>query len=301
MISMPMNKLFSIGLLIIAPVISAPITTSMAIANTALAPRFIKTDDPNFDIVGEAFSLEDQRLLYREYHQVDGNMHVVIYRDPSGKEFSRKTIDYSFSQQAPSFKQHNHWSGETIAVDNTTGAISLSYRNASKETDSTETLITNNTLIIDAGFNRYIQNNWSALTDGKAAVFDFALADRQDLIALEIERSDCQLATANGVARSRTEATDSQPNGAKASTQKPMVNIPSSTKAKSKANTVCFSIGADNRLIRWLIGSLDLVYAQDSRQLLRFTGLANINDQQGKGLKVDIHYYYPPSAQQVEP
>ena len=256
-----MYKSIASWILIIAP--------NFVMASTGSSAHFFSGDDQQFDIVGEAFSLKDQRLIYREFHRVDGNHHVVIYRDPKGNEFSRKTLDFSASDQAPSFKQYNRWSDETIAADNIKGGISLSYRNNRKNIDSTETLMTNNNLIIDAGFNRYITNNWQSLTNGQAAVFDFALADRQDLIALEIEQSDCQ----------KIPATKSSLN-----------NKPE----KTSHNTVCFSIGADNRLIRWLIGSLNLVYAKDTQQLLRFIGLGNINDQQGKGLKVDIHYHYPP-------
>lgn len=251
-----MNKHAATCLLIIASAIS--------VANTA--PHFLTSDQQSFDIVGEAFSLSDQRLIYREYHQVDGNQHLVIYQDPNGKEFSRKAIDYSTSLQAPSFKQRNNWSGETISVDHKMGEVTLSYQNDRNKTDNTETLATNKPLIIDAGFHHYIQNNWLSLMDGQVTVFDFALADRQDLIALKIERSNC----------------------------------PSTIKTSSPSK-VCFSIGANNRFIRWLIGSLNLVYAQDTRQLLRFTGLANINDQQGKGLKVDIHYYYPSTDVHANP
>lgn len=248
-----MNKWLGLSLLMLSPVAAGD-------KNSAI--DFYSASNQSVDIIGEAFSLKNDRLLYREYHQFNGNQHVVIYKDRDGSEFSRKTVDYSISQQAPSFTQHNQWSGETIAVDYHAGTISLNYRNSRDNTNTSEQLTSNKTLIIDAGFNRYIQNNWQALLDGKSTVFDFALADRQDLIALEIARSDCKKRLANKT---------------------------------SAADKVCFSIGANNRLIRWLIGSLDLVYSKDTKQLLRFTGLANINDQQGAGLKVDIHYYYPPA------
>lgn len=249
-----MNKWFGLSLLILSPA---------ATCDTSAAIDFYTASNQSVDIIGEAFSLKTNQLLYREYHQFNGSQHVVTYKDSEGQEFSRKTLDYSASQQAPSFTQHNQWSGETIAVDNNDGVISLSYRNSRDNKSANEQLISKKTLIIDAGFNHYIQNNWQALVGGKATVFDFALADRQDLIALAIERSDCEQTTSNN---------------------------------KNVIDTVCFSIGANNRLIRWLIGSLNLVYAKDTKQLLRFTGLANINDQQGAGLKVDIHYHYPPAG-----
>lgn len=210
-----------------------------------------------FDIIGEAYSLKDQSLLYREYHQINNTDHLVIYRDPQDKEFSRKTLDYSPSDFAPSFKQYNQWSGELISVNNQQHTLELSYTNEEKDIKKTNTKVINasDTLIIDAGFNRYIQQNWQQIIDGEYTPFNYALADRQDIVKLAIEHADCQ----QPVEKSQT----------------------------------CFSLGVNNRLLRWLIGSLNLVYDKESKQLMRFTGLANINDQDGKGLKVDIQYYYP--------
>lgn len=42
---------------------------------------------------------------------------------------------------------------------------------------------------------------------------------------------------------------------------------------------------------------IDLEYDRDSSRLLRFTGLGQLRDDQGKGQKVDIHYRYPDSKQ----
>jgi hypothetical protein len=266
--------------------VTLSILPTSLLANTAHSGMDDKVDmdvdidvDADFDIVGEAFSLKNRTLIYREYHRIDQDHHTVTYADPEGQVFSTKNIDYSSNDEAPAFMQFNQWSGEQVSAELTDRGLTLRYSKPEKNISKQETLANSKTLIVDAGFNHYIQNNWQALLSGQSYDFDYALADRLDLIALTIKRHAC--------AKSPVSTQTSELVG------KDRNNHNHNHNNHNSDNKVCFRIGAKNRLIGWLMGPLLLEYQQENQQLLRFTGLANINDSKGKGLKVDIHYYYP--------
>lgn len=48
-----------------------------------------------------------------------------------------------------------------------------------------------------------------------------------------------------------------------------------------------------SRLLAWLLDPIKLTYDRDSKRLLRYRGLTNIRDDNGRGIYADIRYRYP--------
>ena len=230
----------STGLLLFA--LSAPLAAADTIGQT----------------VGSAYDLESDELLYRETHCVseDNLAREVIYQDAEGKLIARKELDYSSGATTPSFVQQNFYSGEFIEVALGQGVVSMAVVDA----DSGEALKSAEEkpsqdlpVVIDAGFDAFVRQNWDDLVAGESRTFQFPLSDRASLIELRIQPLGCSYPT---------------------------------------RSDQCFRLDVANWFLRMLVNPIELGYDSDQRQLTRFRGLSNIGDENGNGLVVDIKYDY---------
>ena len=200
--------------------------------------------------VGEAFDMNDQSLRYREYHYYsDDNLsHKVIYRDADNTLMAEKNIDYRSGFNTPEYallvgpEQHRssvQWQKDQLKLHRAGGDL--------VQLEATYPLV------IDAGFDHYVRENWLQLTAGDTLHFYFPLVNRSTLAKLRIKKSFCSYNT----------STDT-----------------------------CFRLEVSNWLLRLLLDPIELGYSTESMSLTRYRGLSNIEDQQGKGMVVDIHYSY---------
>jgi len=208
--------------------------------------------------VGSAYDLESDKLLYRETHCVseDDLAREVIYQDAGGKLIAHKKLDYSSGATTPSFVQKNYYSGELIEVALDEGVVSM----AVTDSNSGEALKSSEEnpgqklpLVIDAGFDVFVRQNWDSLVAGESLSFQFPLSDRASLIELRIQPLGCSYPT---------------------------------------QSDQCFRLDVANWLLRMLVKPIELGYDSNQRQLTRFRGLSNIGDENGNGLVVDIKYDY---------
>lgn len=214
-------------------------------------------------VIGIATSADGKTLpandksLYEEHHIVDvtGKRRTVSYRS-NGAEFASKSVDYSADVIAPDFMQRDTRRGEVIAARrNPQGRIELGYQESADDTLRWRAVSASaRPLVIDAGFDNFVQQQWVSLLQGKAISFDFAVPSRAQAVHLVIGATGfehCGVPTAE--------------------------------------SSHCFRVHAGNYLIRLFFPPLYLLYDSE-RQLQRFIGLSNINDAQGDGQQVRIDY-----------
>jgi hypothetical protein len=210
------------------------------------------------ETVGLAYDLKSDELLYSETHCVseDGAEREVIYKDAESKLIASKQLDYSSGVTTPSFVQHNLYSSQFIEVAFEQGTVSMAIIDA----DSRETLKSAQAqpsqklpVVIDAGFDVFVRQNWDSLVSGESHEFQFPLADRERLVDLRIKPLGCSYLT----------QTDQ-----------------------------CFRLDVANWFLRMLVKPIELGYDSERRRLTRFRGLSNIGDENGNGLVVDIKYDY---------
>ena len=199
---------------------------------------------------GEAFDLNNQTLRYREYHYYsDDNLsHKVLYRDADDTLMVEKNIDYSSGFTTPEY---------TLLIGPEKKRASVQWQNNELKLQDVEgatvMIQASRPLVIDAGFDHYVRENWLQLTAGKTLKFNFPLVNRSTLAKLRIKKSSCSY----------------------------------------KSDTdVCFTLEVSNWLLRILLDPIELGYSPESKALLRYRGLSNIEDEQGRGMVVDIHYNY---------
>ena len=142
---------------------SVLVATLLALAVPALAVERLL-------VVGEARSLDDEELQYREYHHcsVDGRLCSVLYKDTEGQLFARKQVDYSESLRSPSLLIEDLREGSTLRIDGDFDAD----------------------LVVDAGFDNYVRQRWSELAQGETVRFPFLVVGRDSPIRMKASRDE---------------------------------------------------------------------------------------------------------------
>ena len=122
-------------------------------AANATAIEYVPTS-----VVGEAFSLKDGELRYREVHQCSttGDRCTVEYQSPDGQLIARKELDYQDSLHSPSLQVQDLRQGQTLTVE------------GDKQQE----------VVVDAGFDHYVRLRWEELTGGETVRFPFLVVGR---------------------------------------------------------------------------------------------------------------------------
>lgn len=207
-------------------------------------------------VIGTARAINDNTVLYDEHHinDVQRNRRSVSYRR-DGVEFAAKKVDYQFSAIAPAFEQHDKRRGEFAGARYRGNSIELGFRET--DTDDIEwTAIkrSERPLVIDAGFDNFVRQQWNQLRSESTVDFDFAVPSRAQAVHLAIQRA-------------------------------PLAKCG----AQSASGSSCFKVYAANYVVRLFFSPLYLLY-DENQQLARFSGLSNINDEKGDGQRVRIDY-----------
>ncbi|MBN4055162.1 hypothetical protein JYU12_00300 [bacterium AH-315-K03] len=207
------------------------------------------------DVIGEAYSPDGESVLYREHHYYKkGDKHEVIYFTVDDKPFAHKELDYSSGKYTPVFRQEDTRYPEIIEVKWLGEQLLISYFAESEGPERNKTFDVKLPLVIDAGFDHFIQDNWALLLNGEKLKFYFPTPSRLMLIKLSLKSQDCSYKT------------DSDK---------------------------CFLVSSSSWVLSLLADPIEVGYDKETKKLKRFRGLANIQDEDGKDLEVDIHYRYP--------
>lgn len=218
---------------------------------------------------GYAYDIESNELLYIEEHKLKTNtLQEVIYTEPDGVVFGRKTIDYrnSDDKSKPAFTQSNARNGESITIGYTSDKqVKIHYQENSNSDIEKQVITLADNAVIDAGFDHTVRNHWQELNAGKVLIIDYLVPTRLDTISLEVKKTACDKNTSN-----------QHPNGVS-----------------------CFIIQAESWLIGLLMTPLHLTYNTANQSLLTFKGRSNICDKYGDYQDVVIHYLYSSPEQKT--
>jgi hypothetical protein len=209
-------------------------------------------------VVGAAFELDSTAPLYTETHCVSDNAltHDVLYRNMEQELVAHKVLNYSSGPLTPSFVQHNFYSQEVIAVELRQDQLIMTVKAAGNSEPQDVLLPTSQAsmpIVIDAGFDNFVTQNWNDIVGGQSRQFQFPFAARESLVDLRVSAARCSY--------------------------------------DNEADQ-CFILRLDNWLIGRLVSSIELGYDPVLKRLTRFRGLSNIGDAKGAGQSVDIRYRY---------
>ena len=205
--------------------------------------------------VGYAYAAGSDALLYTEHHQEwwDGGRilrDTVTYRDPEGDIIGEKHVDFRSQEQAPEFLLRNVRTGHSERAERVASTLAVKFRESRQAPLKSDALGLPEGAIIDAGFDRFVENNWDALMGGEVFIRPFLLPSRLQFVDFRIRRVD----------------NDSDPNRA------------------------VFELAVDSALLRLFAPAITVAYDRKTRALLEYDGVSNMRDSSGKNLDVEIRF-----------
>lgn len=224
-----------------------------------LLPGFVNAQD-NYVVAGSAYSLENNQLLYRElYTPLDENKSVrVDYVSPEGNTFASKTLVYQGELFQPSFNFEDSRDKEFLSARFEGARLVLTH--GIDGSQNQKTIMDNANMVIDAGFDAYIQLNWDKLVAGKRLQFNFALPNRLSSVQLEVR----QIKPAESPVYDKDYGRD----------------------------WIYFRIAPAKKITSLFTDPINLAYEPNGKYLMRFHGRSNLDDDQGAPVDVRIEYEY---------
>jgi len=202
------------------------------------------------DVVGKAYSQKNRQLVYtEEYYHITSDEHYIKYKSPEGKLFARKVVNYQSSSFAPEIEFVNDLINEEIVIAyKLADHIQVGYKNRKKSEYIIQNISLVKNLVVDAGFDNFIRENWKPMQEFQAQSIKFVIPSRLKVIELQVYKQDCP-------------------------------------------GFECFLIEPEQWLLKRLVKPILLFY-DDEKRLIKFSGRSNIADENGKYQNVDIEYQY---------
>lgn len=189
----PRTKLIQAASLLLSVFISVSFASASRASDSKLTD--LETPDAEFNtrsFSGKAYDLNSNELLYTEHHQYSSKFsHSVDYKTPDGDIFARKTLNYEHGYFSPDFVQENTRNGELIRSHKKGKKVTLEYKENDKSTVEVEKIKVSENLIIDAGFNNFITENWAELISGKELAIEYLVPSMLDSFELNVKKVRC--------------------------------------------------------------------------------------------------------------
>lgn len=126
---------------------------------------------------GQAYEKKSGRLLYRESHWVQASERLVLYRCPGGQPFARKRVVGTTA--APDFELVDNRDGYREGVRTGAGGVREVFSRASSGAgERRKPLPVQANQVIDAGFDRYVRQQWDALAEPRLQHVAFLIPSR---------------------------------------------------------------------------------------------------------------------------
>ncbi|BDA80436.1 hypothetical protein LPTSP3_g33660 [Leptospira kobayashii] len=220
----------------------------------------IWSEKPTFQYFGKAYDLNSGKYVYSDNHSefFTGGKHQrseVIYKDAAGNPFAKKYIHYDQNPLVPTFSTEDYRDGYLEGADVKGKQVRLYYKRKKEDSLEEKTYLPAYPAVMDGGFDHFVREYWDKLTRGERMSFRFLVPVQLDDYLFAVEKIK-----------------DEDRNGRKA---------------------IYVKLEIDNFILKRLIKPILLVYDYKTKRILQYEGISNINDENGKSLKVKIVYDYP--------
>jgi hypothetical protein len=200
-------------------------------------------------ISGDAYSLATDALLFHETHYLyaGGSERLVLYSCRDGRAFARKHVRIGDDAQAPDFDLVDAHLGYREGVRDRGAQREVYVQRRANLPEQAGFVRIPADGVIDAGFDAFAQHHWDALLRGDTLRFPYLVPSRRRFYDFKVARVDDAAAAPAG------------------------------------AVTLRLSLGA---WFAFLLPHIDIVYDLASRHVVRYEGLSNIRDENGKNYRV---------------
>jgi hypothetical protein len=205
--------------------------------------------------LGYAYDSASGAMLYTEHHQEWWNggqilRDTVTYRDAQGGVIGEKHVDFRSRENAPEFLLRNIRTGHAEGARTDSRKVEVSFRKSHGEPLKREALELPQGAIVDAGFDRFVENNWEALIRGETFVQPFLVPSRLQFMDFRLVRID------DG----------------------------------SDPERATFEMAIDSALLRFFAPPITVVYSTRDQSLLEYDGVSNLRNARGENLDVEIRF-----------
>jgi hypothetical protein len=222
-----------------------------AMASTA-TPALAQDDFVRY--AGTATARHTTRFLYGEEHYMrfhEGRLasRVLLYTCGDGTPFARKTVDYQ-ELRAPDFAFEDASNGMREGVRSEGGIRTMWFRANRFEPERSALVPKSAGLVIDAGFDEFIRNEWPSLLTGEPKPFSFLVPSRMEQMQFVVQHLE------------------------------PLRDDANAERFRMKLVGV----------IGWLVPGIDVAYDVKDRKILSYEGLSNLRDRAGDNFQVHINF-----------
>lgn len=214
----------------------------------------------NYAAAGTAYSLESGKVVYRELigKPDENNQVTVSYAKPDGGVFARKVLDYTTEVFQPGVLFTDDRDDETVSAAFDAGRLLLTHK--VKGDSQTKTFYETSKLVIDTGIDAIIQQQWAKLVSGKKVAIEFANPRTLTVEKLTIKQIN--------------------------SSESPLAY------QGAKDTWRYFFVEPSNKLSSLIAKPVFYAYEPEGKFLIRYQGLANIDNDSGNAWNVKIEYEY---------
>lgn len=217
----------------------------------------------NVSFNGYARDIQTGAPLYVEQHFVRASgtraeERVVLYRCAKGTDvFARKELVFGAVRQEPSFVLRDGRTGYVEGLRRTAQGPRVFVRESANVPERERAVPSNVAIVSDAGFDEFVRVNWAQLEKGGTLRFPFLVPSRLDYLTFKVRKN-------------REETIDGAP-----------------------ASVIRLNLSG---VLGWFLPYIEVSYRKSDRVLMRYKGLTNIRDLQGRNKTAIIEF---PSRERV--
>lgn len=147
--------------------------------------------------IGYAYDKQTGEFLYSETHrEVIENgrplRNSVAYKDNQGNIFAEKFIDFRKSLVMPDFHLVNKENGHVEGARGRENRLTVHFRQLSDASVQEVSVAMPSNGIIDAGFDRFIEQNWTPLVNGEVLEREFLIPSQLEFYTFAIEKAQIE-------------------------------------------------------------------------------------------------------------
>ncbi|MCB1174275.1 MAG: hypothetical protein KDK39_11940 [Leptospiraceae bacterium] len=209
--------------------------------------------------MSRAWDLKTGKLAYIEKHTEfwaakEHRRSQIRYTWPDDRVFAVKNVNYTKGKSDPDFSLTDYRTGYQESAVKQGQSYTVSLREGKSQPVKTAKVTAASNMVVDAGFDYFIRQNFNALEQGRTLSLNFVAPARQDAFAFRIFKT-----------------------GTGQVNQRPVLKL---------------RLQLANQVLRLLAEDIDVWYYTDTRQLYLYQGISNINNADGKSYKVRIVFSY---------
>ncbi len=154
-------------------------------------------DSNKLEFIGRAFDPATGAILYTERHNIQLSTQgqylsaEVSYQDAQDKVFAHKRMQYANNITLPDtyfYEVDTPFAFQVTAESK--GALALSYNDEQEQFKQVVSVPKSGFSVVDAGFDRLVQQQWADLLAGKTVRFNFLAVTRADFYEFRLSKSE---------------------------------------------------------------------------------------------------------------